>query len=267
MAHTCYGEIRQLFETFTRVWGSGGQASLHLHTQAGKSRAMLDIQLGPPAAPRPGAPDVQGEGPGPTPGPQRHPQHCQQRPRRRGPASRARDAARRNAWLLRKQKTAEPESDMNTVRSTDTETVTAEKDSQKKIVTSLPSYNKEDEVDWTSEPLQEDGVVGVRISRRTSDIPQVDGARDTDAEQSPEEIVLKVEEKETQTDTFLTVDEGGQLVGPELDLLYDVPPPTVYHPVWGIGIYHSTDEFKEFKTNTDRKAHCYRYENGDLRDA
>ena len=108
MDHTSYGELRQLFETFTRVWGSGGQASLHLHTQDGKSRALLDIQLGPPAAPRPGAPDVREEGPGPTAGPQHRPQPQQQRPRRRGPSSRARDAARRQAWLLKKQQAAEP---------------------------------------------------------------------------------------------------------------------------------------------------------------
>ena len=72
MAHTNYGELRQLFETFTRVWEAGGQTSLHFHTQDGQARAMLEIQLGPPAAPRPGAPDVRWEGPGPNPGPT----HC-----------------------------------------------------------------------------------------------------------------------------------------------------------------------------------------------
>ena len=45
MDHACYGEVQHLFETFTRVWGSGGQASLHLHTQDGMSRNTLDIQL------------------------------------------------------------------------------------------------------------------------------------------------------------------------------------------------------------------------------
>ena len=45
-----------MFETFTRVWGAGGQASLHLHTQDGRSRATLNIELGPTADPRPGAP-------------------------------------------------------------------------------------------------------------------------------------------------------------------------------------------------------------------
>ena len=73
MAETNYGELRQLLETFTRVRKVGAQTSLHLHTQDGKSRATLDIQLGPPADPRPGAPDVRGEGPGTIPGPQHRP--------------------------------------------------------------------------------------------------------------------------------------------------------------------------------------------------
>ena len=64
IAHTNYGELRRLFETFTRVWEAGGQTTLHLHTQNGQTKAFLEIQLGALAAPRPGAPDVQGEGPG-----------------------------------------------------------------------------------------------------------------------------------------------------------------------------------------------------------
>ena len=63
MAHSNYGELRQLFETFTRVWKAGGQTSLHLHTKDGQARAMLELQLGPPGDPRPGAPDVRGKGP------------------------------------------------------------------------------------------------------------------------------------------------------------------------------------------------------------
>ena len=123
MAHSSYGELRQLFETFTRVWGSGGQASLHLPTQDGRSRATLNIELGSPAVPRPGAPVVRGEGPGPSNSSQ---QPRQQRPRRRGPAARARDVARCTAWLQGKGEQAEPEhniSFMNTEICPDTETV------------------------------------------------------------------------------------------------------------------------------------------------
>ena len=83
MAPSNYGELRQLFETFTRVWKAGGQTSLHLHTQDGQARAMLDIQLGPPGDPRPGAPDVRGKGPsGQDHGPQYY--HPPQHPRKPG---------------------------------------------------------------------------------------------------------------------------------------------------------------------------------------
>ena len=102
MAHTNYGELRQLFETFTRVWGAGGQTSLHLHTLDGQARATLDIQLGPSANPRPGAPGVGGESPGPAHGHHHQFKPQQQRPRRRGPAARARDATRREAWHLQR---------------------------------------------------------------------------------------------------------------------------------------------------------------------
>ena len=128
MAHTSYGELRHLFETFTRVWGAGGQASLHLHTQDGRSRATLNIELGPPADPHPGAPVVRGERPGPNHGPQHHGQPRQQRPRRRGPAARSRDVARRTAWLQGKEQQAEVEhnsSDMDTEIRPDTDTVSA----------------------------------------------------------------------------------------------------------------------------------------------
>ena len=53
MAHSNYGELRQLFETFTRVWEAECQTSLHLHTKDGQARAMLELQLGPPGDPRP----------------------------------------------------------------------------------------------------------------------------------------------------------------------------------------------------------------------
>ena len=128
MAHTSYGELRQLFETFTRVWGAGGQATLHLHTPDGRSGATLNIELGPPATPRPGAPVVQEERPGPNHGPQHHDHPRQQRPRRRGPADRARDVARCTAWLQGKeqQDEAEPNSrNIDTEIFGDTETESA----------------------------------------------------------------------------------------------------------------------------------------------
>ena len=49
MLHSNAGELHQLFSTFNRVWGAGGDASLSLKTVDGKVSAMLEIQLGPPA--------------------------------------------------------------------------------------------------------------------------------------------------------------------------------------------------------------------------
>ena len=124
MAHSNYGELRQLFKTFTRVWKAGGQTSLHLHTQDGQARAMLDIQLGPPGDPRPGAPDVRGEGPGQDHGPQHLPH--QGHPRRRGPSARVRDSARRAAWLQKKHyEQQDPPAEQSTEIIPDTETVSA----------------------------------------------------------------------------------------------------------------------------------------------
>ena len=72
--HSNYGEMRKLFDTWTRVWGAGGRASLHIHTLDSKARVVLVLRLGHLAAPRPGAPDVHVEGSG-QPGPQhQHPQ-------------------------------------------------------------------------------------------------------------------------------------------------------------------------------------------------
>ena len=59
MLHSNSGELHQLFSTFNRVWGAGGDASLSLKTVDGKVSAVLEIQLGPPSAPRPGAPEAQ----------------------------------------------------------------------------------------------------------------------------------------------------------------------------------------------------------------
>ena len=97
MLHSNAGELHQLFSTFNRVWGAGGDASLSLKTVDGKVSAVLEVQLGPPSAPCPGAPEasrVAGS---------RNQQLGQKRRRRhRGPGRQARDAARRDAWRRRK---------------------------------------------------------------------------------------------------------------------------------------------------------------------
>ena len=81
MFHTNAGELHQLFSTFNRVWGAGGAASLSLKTVDGKVSAVLDVQLGPPADLRPGAPEVKSHAAGGV-----HQQRGQQQRRRhRGP--------------------------------------------------------------------------------------------------------------------------------------------------------------------------------------
>ena len=95
-----------------------------------------------------------------------------------------------------------------------------------------------------------------------SPIPQLDGR----SENIHANVVspTPVKEQETQTDVFIKVDEKGNLTEPFLDLLYDQPPLTVYHPVWGKGKYQKTDTYTENKIK--RKAYCYEFENGELSD-
>ena len=56
MIHTNHGELIRIFDTYCRVWGAGGQATLTTSTKRGLLTANLDIQLGPPTAACPGAP-------------------------------------------------------------------------------------------------------------------------------------------------------------------------------------------------------------------
>ena len=100
-----------------------------------------------------------------------------------------------------------------------------------------------------------------------TDFPvQLDGARDKDLEESPKETKHTDEEKESQTDIFLRLNPNGGVLDSFLDILYNNPPPTVYHPVLGIGEHHSTNNYIELKTNNHRKAYCYRFGNGELVD-
>ena len=102
MLHSNAGELHQLFSTFNRVWGAGGDASLSLKTVDGKVSAVLEIQLGSPADLRPGPPEAQQQAAGGV-NQQLGQQH---RRRRRGPGRQARDAARREAWRKRRQETS-----------------------------------------------------------------------------------------------------------------------------------------------------------------
>ena len=95
MLHTNRGELQLLFDTFCRVWGAGGQATLTTTTKGGELKANLEIQVGSPSSPRPGAPPTSTA----FSSSQRHPgavaQHRRRRrPRHRGPAAKARSRAR-----------------------------------------------------------------------------------------------------------------------------------------------------------------------------
>ena len=97
-------------------------------------------------------------------------------------------------------------------------------------------------------------------------ISQVDGVTDIEDEDTFKELnsQVKVKVQETQTDVFLKVDRKGDLNEPFLDLLYDHPPATVYHPAWGVGKYHSTDPYTQNKMA--RKTQSYEFEGGVLND-
>ena len=100
MIHSNTGELNQLYSTFNRVWGSGGNASLTLRTVDGKVTALLEIQLWPPKDPRPGA---QPEAGPEAAGIECQPLAQQRRRRHRGPGRQASDVARREAWRARRQ--------------------------------------------------------------------------------------------------------------------------------------------------------------------
>ena len=96
MLHSNIGEVHRLLSTCNRVWGAGGEASLSPKTVDGKVKAVLEVQLGPPVSPRPGAPEA-----------------CQQAARgvpqrHRGPGRQARDAARQDAWRRRRLDSQQP---------------------------------------------------------------------------------------------------------------------------------------------------------------
>ena len=105
MIHTNNGELNQLYATFNRIWGSGGKANLTLKTEDGNITAQLEIQLGSPTDPRPGAQPEAGIAGIVAAGAQPlvQPLVRQRRRRHRGPGRQARDVARREAWRARKR--------------------------------------------------------------------------------------------------------------------------------------------------------------------
>ena len=49
-----------------------------------------------------------------------------------------------------------------------------------------------------------------------------------------------------------------------LDLLYDTPPQSVYHPVAGVGKYYGKGTYSENTTDKTEETHVYQFKTGDL---
>ena len=74
---------------------------------------------------------------------------------------------------------------------------------------------------------------GIKLHKKKKHkVPQIDGNI----------FISEEKEVETQTDVFFTIDVKGAYTGTDLADIYLEPPITVYHPVKGIGVYHSTSE-------------------------
>ena len=217
MLHTNVAELLLLFDTFTRVWSSGGQASVSLQTKDGQVWAKLDLQLGPADGHRPGLPEAGGS-PGAEPvnhqeqlrrDPHLHPQA-----RRRGPAARARDARRQQDWL---QKRLEPAQDLPESR-TDQEQIIPEQEDQDILVTSAVS-NTETEMESSAS------------DKNTDVIPQLDGT--AEAVLSEKDDPLFNEKKETEPVVFKMLDNG--YAETRTISSGEKPPARVFHPELRMG--------------------------------
>ena len=287
LAHTNLQELRDVVSVFTRVWAAGDTAKLDLETQNGKLSLRLDLKLGaafeprpgalrtpglppgyPPKGPeggarqrrnkkrktgepRPGAPEVRGEGPGLNHGTQRQPQPSVRRPRHRGPAARARDAARRAEWLRQREQqqqqltaAAAGQSDTDSVTTVeDTATVTSEQ-----LVTHLSLSTPGEEKEWTSEPMSGSQALGVRLPRQPGRIVQLDGGMYHISTPPP----LPPPPSTTREEPIYVVelDSDGLHVGKgtenavsrfQLCEFLRTPPARVRHPDYGLGTFVKID--------------------------
>ena len=262
LTHTNLQELRDVVSVFTRVWAAGHTAKLDLETQNGKLSLRLDLKLGAafeprpgalrkPGVPRPGDPEVRGEGPGLNHGTQRQPQPSVRRPRHRGPAARARDAARRAEWLRQREQqqqqltAAAGQSDTDSVTTVeDTATVTSEQ-----LVTHLSLSTPGEEKEWTSEPMSGSQALGVRLPRQPGRIVQLDGGMYHISTPPP----LPPPPSTTREEPIYVVelDSDGLHVGKgtenavsrfQLCEFLRTPPARVRHPDYGLGTFVKNDE-------------------------
>ena len=223
MLHTNVAELRLLFNTFTRVWSSGGQANLSLQTKDGQTWANLDLHLGPADGHRPGPPEAGGRA---GAGPRNHQeqQHCapNPRPRHRGPAARERDVRRRQDWLSKRQDLVQDQSESPTaLKQTETQPVLRpEQEEQEILLTDAASIETEEEVEANV--------------KNTDVIPQLDGPGETTEVVNPK--------KETEPVVLEMQDNGlaKVVIAPDQS-----PPTQVFHPKLGIGTAPSFSKIQD----------------------
>ena len=163
--------------TYCRIWEAGGQASLTTSTEGGELKAKLEIQLGSPAAPRPGAPST-------TSG---HPA-ASHRPCHRGPAAKARSRARAAAYQAKKSAAATVSSTATAAGSREASPSSASQ--RRPLLPASPGSGGSPSTSEDSKPLNilpsppaSDGqrlVVSVgRGERRLTSFSQLDGQDDS----------------------------------------------------------------------------------------
>ena len=217
MLHTNAAELRLLFDTFTRVWSSGGQANLSLQTKDSQVWAKLDLQLGAAEGHRPGLPEAGGS---PRAEPVNHQEQLLRDPHlppqalRRGPAARARDARRRQDWL---EKRLEPARDLPASQK-DQEQIMPEQEDQEILLT----------------PAVPDRATEVESSGSDTDtdvIPQLDGPAETILSEKVDKSVN--EKKEPEPVIFKMLDNG--YAETKTITAGEKPPARVFHPELRMG--------------------------------
>ena len=198
---------------------------------------------------------MRGEGPGLNHGTQRQPQPSVRRPRHRGPAARARDAARRAEWLRQREQqqqqltAAAGQSDTDSVTTVeDTDSVTTVEDTatvtSEQLVTHLSLSTPGEEKEWTSEPMSGSQALGVRLPRQPGRIVQLDGGMYHISTPPP----LPPPPSTTREEPIYVVelDSDGLHVGKgtenavsrfQLCEFLRTPPARVRHPDYGLGTF------------------------------
>ena len=252
LTHTNLQELRDVVSVFTRVWAAGHTAKLDLQTQNGELSLRLDMKLGAafearPGAlrkhgvPRPGEPEVRGDGTGN----QRQTQPSVRRPRHRGPAARARDAARRAEWLRQREQqqqqltaAAAGQSDTDSVTTVeDTDSVIAVEDTatvnSEQLVTHLSLPTPGEEKERTSEPMSGSQALGARIVQLDGGMYQISSSPPPPTTREEEIYVVEMDSDD------LHCGKGTENAKYRFQLsdFLTTPPARIMHPEYGLGTF------------------------------